>query len=335
MNRQQRRARVQGLVAAARRVDSPALRDRLVRVTGLSPQGVELALRDHLETNPGEEEVDALLRWAGDSAAVHVVLSANVFTAALRALCLAVATAPVVYLRCSSREDVFAPALVGACDEELRSGIVQVQAVGPAAGEEAHLYGSDETIAAIRASMPQGVVVRAHGTGMGIGVADEGREGDARALARDIVPFDQRGCLSPRVVFVRDHGRSFAQALAGELRLLGESVPRGTLDRDELADNARFRDIAAVAGEAFEAGPGAVALFHDTLWVAPVGRNMAVVQCSDPAALLSPIACHVAAIGLSGEGGWVRAACPGARVSAMGRMQKPALDGPVDLRGSR
>jgi hypothetical protein len=332
MNHEVRRARVLGLVEAARRVDAPELRHALVDATGLSPLGVELGLREHLETSPGEGEIEALIACAGTAPAVHVVLSANVFIAGLRALCLAAATAPVVHVRCSSREEVFAPALIEACSQELRASLHWVEAIAPSAGDEVHLYGSDESIGEIRATLPAGVVTRAHGTGIGIVVADEGREDDALALAHDIVPFDQRGCLSPRVAFVRNNARGFAAALAGALRSLSEAVPRGRLSPEELAENARFRDIAAVAGEVFEAGPGLVVHLREVLWIAPTGRNMAVVDCRDPVSLMGPIARHVAAIGLSGEDESVRRACPGARVSAIGRMQKPPLDGPVDTR---
>jgi hypothetical protein len=332
MNHELRRARVRGLVDAARRVDSAELRRRLVDATGLSSEGVQLAIREHLETNPASSEIDALLRWVGAAPQAHVVLSAHVFTAGLRALCLAAATAPIVHVRCSTREEVFAPALIAACDPELRETLRLVDRIEARAGDEVHLYGSDESIASMRAGLAAGVVVHAHGTGIGVAVAWEGREEDARALARDVVPFDQRGCLSPRIAFVRDNARGFARALAAALRTLSEAVPRGRLHREELAQEARFRDTAAVVGEVFDAGPGQVALVREALLIAPTGRNMAVVQCDDPERILRPVAHHVAAIGLSGEGEAVRRACPGARVTAIGSMQRPLLDGPVDLR---
>jgi hypothetical protein len=324
----ERRQRVETLIGAAARVDTPALRERLAHVTGLHPRGVGLALEEHLETSASDEEIGALLGRAGQAPRVQVVLSANVFTAGLRALCLAAAAAPVVQVRCSRREDVFVPALLA----EAGLDIGLVEEIAPAAGDEVHLYGSDGAIRSICGRLPEGVRVRAHGTGMGVAlVGGGGGDEQARAVARDIVVFDQQGCLSPRLALVRGQGRAFAQAVARHLEQLAEQVPAGQLDA---AGQARFRDTASVAGECFDAGPGWVALLQRP-WVPPAGRNLVVVEYDLTAAPLEPLARHVAALGVhdpDGVFGPILRQCPGARVSALGRMQKPLLDGPVDLR---
>ena len=61
------RSRVRAVLAAARWLADPhhalgrAARSRLPEVTGLSEQGVDLALREHLETHATDEEIDRLI----------------------------------------------------------------------------------------------------------------------------------------------------------------------------------------------------------------------------------------------------------------------------------
>ncbi|MBI5531177.1 MAG: proline dehydrogenase [Deltaproteobacteria bacterium] len=342
MNHEDRIRRVRALVCAAKRLaDHPGeLRERLQRATGLSAQGVDLALREHLETQPTEEELVALVGGAGSAPRAHVILSANVFTAGLRAIALAAATAPLVSVRCSTRENVFVPALLSHLDDtEIRQSIVECQEISPAAGEEIHLYGSDESIAEICAGLAPDVLVRAHGTGFGLALVGPGVEIEdaARALVRDMVAFDQHGCLSPRLALVCGHERALAlaQAMAVSLVQAEQDVPVGALDR---ADIVRFRQTATVAGEWFDASLGGVALLSQPMsaWIAPPGRNMVVVACAQEDNPVAGLERHVAAIGVSGDAescfGAVLAACPGARTSELGRMQRPRFDGPVDLR---
>src|SRR5580704_9843451 len=97
MNRtiEERMSAVQRLVSAARDLSRDAEREAaLVETTGLSHQGIALALAEHLETSPSHDDIRRLVQGAGTASTVHVILSANVFTAALRALAVARAAAP-------------------------------------------------------------------------------------------------------------------------------------------------------------------------------------------------------------------------------------------------
>jgi len=356
VTREQRERRVMALVRAARRLadartpEGREVRSAMVRQGPLSEQGVDLALREHLELEPSTWETDALIEAAGDAEYVHVLLSANVFVGALRALALAVAAAPRVTVRVSRRESVFARELLRAVDEpdfgepvryaetlRLEPGLDEARC-------EVHLYGHDETMVQVAASLPENVRVRAHGAGMGIaGVGGTAELGDAaEAIAASVIPFDQRGCLSPRVVLV-EGGHERAAALAHHLASLlargAECVPIGTLSPEERAEATRYRDTCRMVGDLFEAGGGCVGLTSETFWVPPVGRNVHVVSCdpSRAAALLSPLRRRVAAVGIAGSEQdalpmAVLKALPRARVSAADRMQKPPLDGPVDRR---
>lgn len=341
--------RVQRVIEATRRVAEQVLRDdgglctSLVSATHLSREGVELAVREHLETEPSEEEVHSLVASAGRAGAAHVVLSANVFTAGARALALAVATAPRVFVRCSRREEVFVPALIEAIGAGLE-GIERPAAIAPSPGDELHLYGSDATLRTICAGLAAGVRVRAHGTGIGLSLV--GSDADPRevagALARDMVPFDQRGCLSPRAAIVRGPAAAheLAEALRDELDAWRLQVPPGPADAALLVELTAFRELASAVGDWVACGDGGIAVAQGLRapWFAPSGRNLLVVAFDDDDAAarwVTPMAHHVASLGVSGdERAWPRVsqACAGARRSAIGRMQKPRFDGPVDRR---
>src|SRR5690242_6220298 len=105
---------VRALVVAARAVAHrrAAFVPSIVESTGLSAAGVELAFTRHLELDPTDEELRALVERAGDAPAVAVILSANVFIGALRAVALARAASEDVVVRPSRRDPAFARALV-------------------------------------------------------------------------------------------------------------------------------------------------------------------------------------------------------------------------------
>src|SRR5262245_31998955 len=85
--------------------------------TGLSREGVELALTKHLEVDPTEDDLRRLVASAGDASKVTVVLSSNVFVGALRAIAIARAASTHVVVRPSRRDPVFARALVEAASD--------------------------------------------------------------------------------------------------------------------------------------------------------------------------------------------------------------------------
>lgn len=317
-----REARVRAVIEAANAVvRAPDLVPALVASTGLSREGVELALARHLELAPTDAELAQLLARTTEASAVTVILSANVFVGALRAIAIACAAAPRVVVRPSRRDPLFATLLVAALpDVQLLPDL----AVEDVEAGELHVYGRDETIADVRARAK--VPVRGHGAGMGIAWVTAPEE--AARLADDVVAFDQRGCLSPRVVFVKGDARACASAL--HEALTASPVPRGALLSDEHAEAERWRATMTYAGELLE-GPGyAVAI--GPLVVPPPGRHVQLVPVKDhdeAAALLAPLRRFVTTLGTDGD---ARLAPPWARIARLGAMQRPPLDGPVDLR---
>lgn len=354
-----RRARVERVVAAGRRLRDPqdplgaAARVGLSRTSGLSPEGIELALRSHLEATPTDAELEALLGRAGLAPRTHVVLSANVCTAPLRAIALAVATSPVVYVRPSRRDPTVAELLVRALAEDeffcAEGGeVMLVDSVAPAPDDELHVYGSDASIAAIEAGLSEGVIVRGHGTGLGLAVVGEGASLDdaAREVASDVVPFDQRGCLSPRFVLVSGGaGRAerFADKLDAALSRFAEDVPRGPVDAALAAEIALYSASMQALGELASRPSHVVGVDLDprprALVLPPAARvvHVASVSPDDAARLLSRWAPFVTVVGVSETSpltSAVLACVPFARRARLGEMQRPPLDGPVDLRPS-
>jgi hypothetical protein len=353
--RESRLARVWRVVVAGRRAADPddafgqEVRSALVASSGLSAEGVALALAEHLETRPAPEHLSALLDAAGAAPRCHVVLAANVATAALRALAVAVATAPRVFVRPSRRDPALTDLLARALADDpafaaAGGAVARVDAVHPSPGDELHVYGSDATVRELSASAVPGVVVRAHGTGLGVAIvgAHDALDTAAAAVARDVIPFDQRGCLSPRAVLVEGEGRAgaFARALHEALGALGARVPRGLLDDATRAEVAFYRASIQAVGEVWEGGAHLVGLDPSprALVLPPPARVVHVVPAGAAASLLAPWASHLTCIGADGE---VDAACaaralaPYARRARLGAMQKPPLDGPVDLRSAR
>jgi hypothetical protein len=338
----ERIADVRRLVEAARAVSGdPRVAAALVEATGLTREGVELALAEHLETSPEERDLVRLVEGAGDAERVHVVLSSNVFVGALRALAVARAASERVTVRPSRREPVFARALVEkAADPGL--SIVPGFPIESVHEGEIHVYGRDETVLAVRSRAREGVRVRGHGAGLGVAVVT-GRLGlgeAAMAIARDVAPFDQRGCASPRLVLV--FGARAAEQLGVELDraldAIERRVPRGALDPDEVAAAARYASTAAFAGRLWQGQAHLVGLAPENapVTIPPPGRHLHVAAVDGvlaARALLAPIARFVAAVGTDAPelaGDLVGHAV---RVSALGHMQRPPFDGPADLRG--
>lgn len=335
---------MRGLVAPG----SPERQDlveRLLGSTGLSRKGVEWALDHCLELDASDAELAQLLARTPRAARAHVLLSANVFVAAYRALAVALCVAPSVAVRPSRREPVLAEALCAAapglfeCVSELR----------PEQGDHVFAYGGDVTLEELRAGLPEGVILHAHGSGFGVAVVDlhEGlapalEQELARGIARDAACFEQRGCLSPRFVLaLGPSGRAerFAQQLADALVEIERDLPAGRLEHAELHEAAWYREHAACFGRVHPAGSGAVSWREGgeppaPLDVPPPGRHLEVSHAPDLGAALAGLAPWITSAGCSSAAleRQLRDLLPRARVTRIGRMQRPPLDGPADLR---
>jgi hypothetical protein len=337
-----RQADVVRLLEASREVYArrAELAPDIVASSGLSPQGVLLGF-ESLERAASAADLRALVAAAGDAPCVHVILSANVFVAPLRALAVARAAASNVTVRPSRRDPWLARALVAAAADPALV-LAERADVSAIARGEIHVYGRRETIAAVRSMARPGVRVRGHGPGIGIAVVT--RAGNlascAAELARDVAVFDQRGCLSPRAVAVEggiDRARALAEALHAAFEALQALVPLGEVAPAERAQAASWRDAMAFAGGVWSSEHHAVGLAaRGGLWaIPPPGRNVSVIPLDSLSGLraeLGPFASEVTAIGSDAPAQVGPFAPSHVRLSTLGEMQRPPLDGPVDRR---
>lgn len=329
---------VRGLVQAAGRLVArrAAIIPAIAEATGLSPEGVELALTKHLETEATDDELAKLEARAAKTTHVTVILSANVFVGALRAIAVARAAAPVVVVRPSRRDPTFARMLVAeAADPAIT--LVDDLDVASVAGGEIHVYGRDDTIADVRARANPRVVVRGHGSGLGVAYVTDVAQ--AKPLAEDVVVFDQRGCLSPRFALVEGgeaRALELAEALHAELEVFDTNIPRGQVPGDERAAIGSYAATMTYASRMLVGkthGIG-VAPHGAPLLLPPPYRHVHVAPVRDvaeAAKLLAPLAKGISIIGAEDD---ALAEALGIRVrtAPIGRMQRPPLDGPVDLR---
>lgn len=311
--------------------------------TGLSPEGIEYALGECFEAGAGRAALHQLCRAAPAAPRAWVQLSANVFTGAYRAIALALASSTQVIVRASRRERVFAELL-----HEASGGSFELEdELAPTPGDHVWAYGSDETLLSLANQLPSGVHLHAHGAGMGVVVLREPSHYDdahlshaADALAQDTIAFDQRGCLSPRLVLVEgspDFRQRFARATAEALGAWERTVPRGRITGLDLAEVNRFEHVARFCFQTLAAGRGLVTLAAEPeqLYVPPPGRYLHFVETESALDALTQLAPKLTTVsffhpehlpGLCHERFGAR------RYVGLGQMQRPPLDGPVDVR---
>lgn len=311
--------------------------------TGLSAAGVDFALRNCLEHHVTRGTLTGLVKTQPRLPRSHVLLSANVFTAAFRAIVLGLCQSEHVQVRASRRAESL-PQLLHAASG---GAFDLVSELHPEPGESFWVYGNAETIQALRQTLPSGVKFHAHGPGMGAAVfkehlhyASPDLPGAVEALCQDIIAFDQRGCLSPRVVLI-EGSRTFAELvcnlLVQGLTRLEQIVPRGELNPQEVADALRYEASVTFVGSSVPAGMGMVFLdpVASRVLVPPIGRYVHVSVTDDALGLLSALGPQLTSVAFyNGKDlpGRLREVIGDRRYVEMGQMQRPAFDGPVDLR---
>jgi hypothetical protein len=273
-----------------------------------------------------------------------VVLSANVFAAAARALALAVASAPEVVVRPSRREPFTIALLCRALAERpfpVRVGLTDSMSVHP--GEHVHAYGRRESLEAIARQLPSGASFWGHGPGVGVAIVAGGDDpaSAAERLSWDVVAFDQRGCLSPRIVLCAagaSAARDLALLLSEALEARQRQVPRGRLDEQERSDLAMYTRTVQTVGTCVVRPTHVVGVDPEPrgLLLAPTGRNVHIACVTDgPAPWLESLAPCITVLGHLGTSDLLErlsAQAPWARLCQLGEMQRPPLDGPIDRR---
>lgn len=115
--------------------------------------------------------------------------------------------------------------------------------------------GSDETLEAVAKMVPRAARFVGYGTRFSFGyITRESLEHNAEAVAQraaaDVTAWNQRGCLSPHVIYVENAdkvtGENFAALLASQLEMAEKTFPRGTLNPNDAAAIATRRSFYEV-----------------------------------------------------------------------------------------
>jgi hypothetical protein len=256
-----------------------------------------------------------------------------------------------VFVRASRREPLFAELL----KEAVPGLFTLVSELKPEAGDVMWAYGSDQTLTEITAQLPQGVQLHAQGSGFGVVAVREGdlAESDWKpfvdGVALDTALFDQRGCLSPRLVLAEGSG-AFAERLQRELLdaldRVAVEIPRGRLLPEEQADVTWYRECVrslgswqySEGGSSASLTTSAVALIEGKLEpVPPPGRALQICHLADLVATLKEVTPQITCVAhpANAPAPWksaLRSTVPHARHCRAGQMQRPPFDGPADLR---
>ena len=222
---------------------------------------------DRFVENRQAGRANRLALAAGPELLVHIA-SGNIPNPALMSLTLGLLTRSAQFVKCATGA-AFLPRLfahslydadpkLGACVEiaEWRGGRVDLENAVFAEADCVTATGSDETLTAIRRRLPDRTRLVGYGHRLSFGfIAGEMLAGSwaGRIVARaaeDVVAWNQRGCLSPHVIYVQTGGElspeRFAERLAQELERREAAEPRGELPPETAAAIASRRSIYEV-----------------------------------------------------------------------------------------
>jgi hypothetical protein len=365
--------RARWLAEAAKAVAQQAITagQELSEATGLSIPMIAWASRTTLDTIREDTLLALAQKAARDSpratdpiVMLSVVLAGNVFTASVRGIFVPLFFGIPVLVKASSKDTFFPAMLRNALhqiDADLGSamslvafpgGDVECEAVLVEIAESVSVYGSDDTVAVIAARL-RNVPLITHGHGVSVAYCGADALDDARidetiaGLSLDICAYDQRGCLSPQLVYVEQTPgcsvEDFAERLAIEgLEPMSRRLPRGPLPASVGAEQAQWRGIAEVEGTLIRGDTYALAVRppQPIRW-SPAYRNvtLAPVRGLDEALrAMNQIGSTLKCVGASpGSMSEIQARLSRSQVleayaSALGTMQTPPLDASADGR---
>jgi len=186
------------------------------------------------------------------------------------------------------------------------------------------VYGGDDAVASVRnrTAVTTRVVAYHHRVSVGL----VGRDGLSRALVREtasevagsVAFFDQRGCVSPQVVYVEQGGEidptGFAAQVAQAMEAVEDHLPGGTLSADEASAVQQIRgtaEILAASGNGVEVRHGGDESWtvvldpRSELTMSCVARTLRIVPVPDAGVvpeLLRPLSGHLQTVAVTGCG---------------------------------
>ena len=228
---------------------------------------------------------------------------------------------------------------VAALPEEMRA-MVELSTTLPD-GWLAHaaaviVFGSDATIAHFRGRVSPEQTFLGYGHKVSFGIVfDDPEFASAEGAARDASLFDQQGCLSPHVFFVRENARAYAENLAGEMAWFAKRNRRQELTVAEYAsiravhENVQFRTMNGEECRMFS-GDGWTVIFDTApgFPTTPLNRVVFVKPLPpDFAASLASLRPFLSTCGIfpaTGENAGFAAALGVSRICPIGAMQSPS-----------
>ena len=174
---------------------------------------------------------------------------------------------------------------------------------------------------------PTPLVRRGHGLGLAL-VGEHAESSDYDALARDVAAYDQRGCLSPRILFAKGELSSHAAQLHEALERVETHLPRGVVPSSIQASSAQWRSTAAALHTIFEGSSHALVVDEAANFpFGPTHRHLLLRPFDDFAPTLERLGSRAKVVGYA----TVNAPETGCRVCPLGEMQRPRLrDGADD-----
>jgi acyl-CoA reductase-like NAD-dependent aldehyde dehydrogenase len=346
---------VAALAAAAPRWAADAeLHAALPAAARLSPEMVATVLPIAAEALEAGAMTELVERELGTGAArrpapagpglIAHVLASNVPALALPAIALGCLAGAAVVVKSGRDDPLSAPAFVralAAVDPDLAATVVTTYwPGGQTTGEEVVLAAADVVVAtggeaalAALAGRVRGRLI-AHGPRMSVAAVDG--EAAAEAVALDVALHDQRGCLSPHVVYVEaPQARVFAERLATALDRAADRLPLGPAGAEERAAVRVVRERAEwEPGVTVFATRGGTVVYDERLDCrSTCGRRTVRVHPLPSPAALAPLLPPgvVECVGLAGGAAPLVEALRArgvARVCPPGRMQRPPLTWP-------
>jgi hypothetical protein len=176
------------------------------------------------------------------------------------------------------------------------------------------VYGSDETLAHFRALAGPSQVFVGHGHKASLGIVwDDPTFSSCEDAARDTSLFDQQGCLSPQVFYVREtrpgFAREYAEKLSSAMDRFNRTHPRGPLTVEEKAAIAnlraayRFRAAGDLRVALWEGGANLdwTVVYEEDAWFPASPLNRVIFVKPLPAGLpasIGPASEYIGAVGL-------------------------------------
>ncbi len=174
------------------------------------------------------------------------------------------------------------------------------------------LYGQDETIQILKTSLSKNTTLIAHGHAESAAVIfkEAAHHSSLENLAYDFLSYDQRGCLSPRAVFIEEGGKLppalcakiFAETL---LPPFAKRYPRGGLFPGEAAAILHQRSLYGFRGTVYCGDDWTVCYNETPTWpTQALPRFLPFFPFKSKSALkklLGPIQSHLICLGYAGS----------------------------------